>query len=117
MNNEWIEYKGKKILYTVYSNQSKENMIEILKEQAEIVKSQPDKVLILDDFRDSYGSDEFLNLAKELGNTILNQKALKNAALGITGVKKILLKTYNLFTSNKVEPFDSKEEALEYLVK
>lgn len=117
MNSTWIDYKGKKILYTVYSKQSSAQMIESLKEQVEIVKQQNGKVLILDDFRDSFASQEFYDLAKDLGKNILAQKTRKNAILGVEGVKKLLLQGYNLFAGQKIEPFDTKEQALDYLAK
>ena len=63
------------------------------------------------------GSTEFMQRAKQLGKEIFDSRTSKSAVLGVTGIKKILLNGYNMIVKNKLEPFDTKEEALEYLVK
>ena len=56
--------------------------------------------------------------AKKIGAEVVTPRSLKNAALGITGVKKILLQAYNLVCGeNALTPFDTEEEAKEWLVK
>ncbi|MFY0690097.1 MAG: hypothetical protein JXQ90_23190 [Cyclobacteriaceae bacterium] len=43
---------------------------------------------------------------------------IKGAILGVTGIKKILLQGYNSFSGSKVlVPFDTIEEAVEYVTK
>lgn len=51
-------------------------------------------------------------------NENYGHKISKRAVLGITGIKKILLAGYNKVSGKGVKaiPFDTKEEALEYLV-
>jgi hypothetical protein len=41
----------------------------------------------------------------------------KFSVLGVSGMKKIMLNTYNAITGNKTKAFDSEEEAKEWLVK
>lgn len=115
MTIEWIEHNGKKILYSCYSNLSEDEMIGVIEEQAEICKKSDQKLLLLDDFRDSTGSSNFINRTKELGKTIINDKTKKNAILGVTGLKKALLKAYVALTGADIRPFNTKKDALEYL--
>jgi hypothetical protein len=58
-----------------------------------------------------------MELVKKYGKELFDARTIKNTALGINGVKKILLSAYNITVKNKLIPFDTKEEALEFLVK
>jgi len=113
----WMEHKGKKILYIDYSNQTKEDTIKMLDDVKEVFLKLDEKVLVLDNFEGCFASDEFMKKAKEYGKEYFAPKKKKAAALGINGIKKILLSAFNTFSSDKLVPFDTKEEALEYLVK
>ena len=54
--------------------------------------------------------------ASEYGKEVFNERTSKNAAIGVSGIKKILLQAYNLVVKDKLLPFNTKEEALEYLI-
>tara|TARA_Y100001949_G_C15783468_1_gene241691 strand:+ start:57 stop:416 length:360 start_codon:yes stop_codon:yes gene_type:complete len=112
-----INYKNKRIVFIDYTDcKTKEEMIATLREAAELFKASPEKVLSLSDFTDAFGSKEFMDESKRLSVEVLRAKTEKAALLGITGIKKVLLKGFNAFSTNKLVPFDTKEEALEYLV-
>ena len=55
--------------------------------------------------------------AKKLGKEVFAPMTKKAAAIGITGVQKILLQAYNTFSQDKLVLFDTEEEAKEWLVK
>lgn len=116
----YIQYKGKTILYVDYRNmtgdQTKE-AIAILEEEAREMRTWTQKGLILTDFRNAKASSEYMAHAKKLGKEVFADKIQKSAALGITGVKSILLQAYNAFTKDKIIPFDTEEEAKEWLIK
>ena len=114
---KYIEYKGKTILYVDFSNQIGEQGIVTLNEQAKAMESWTQKGLILDNFQNSKGSAEFMAHAKKLGKEIFAPKSYKTAAVGLTGLQMILLQAYNTFAKDKLVPFDSEEEAKEWLVK
>lgn len=117
MGYEWIQHKGKRILYVNYSEcKDKDEMIALLDEMAEVFKQSGGNLLTIDDFTSAYASKEFMDHAKELGH-VFSANRIKGAMLGIAGVKKILLQAYNLFAKEKLVPCGSKEEALEYLVR
>ncbi len=116
MGYEWIQHKGKKVLYVNYSVcKDKEEMIALLNEMADVFKKSSGNLLTVDDFTGAYGTKEFMARAKELG-PIFSSKRKKGAILGITGVKKVLLEAYNMFAKDKMVPFDSKEKAFDFVV-
>ena len=120
MGINWIDHKGQKIFLIDYSG------IKLEKEMIELVNKAPsylqdvkpgEKLLMLVDLNNCYTTPGFLEASKKLEKGFLDQFKLKRAVLGITGPKAVLLKGYNLFTSQKLEPFATKEEALAYLIK
>jgi len=112
----YIEHKGKKILFVDYTKcKSIDEMIKLLEDVRREYEKASDKFLALNDFTGSYGSNDFLNRASKYKD-LFDSKTIKTAVLGITGIKKILLNGYNAFVKNKQIPFNTKEEALEYLV-
>jgi hypothetical protein len=117
MGIEVIEHKGKKILYVDYSPcKTKEETIALLEKAAEEFKKSTCQLLTLDNYEKQFASQEFMTRAKEL-SSVFSPKRKKGAAIGVKGLKKMLLQAYNLFAKDKIIPFDTKEEALDYLVK
>lgn len=118
MSLSYITYKGKKILYIDYSKcktiQETVDVLEMVRN--EYLKSQ-ESLLSFNDFSSAPSNNEYMELAKRYAKEIFDAKTLRNACIGITGIKKILLSAYNLTVKNKLIPFETKEEALEYLVK
>ncbi len=117
MSATWITHKGKKILYSTYGRQSFKEMMETLEQQVTLLKTSPEKVLLLDDFNDTHSSPEFLQQYKQWGKDIIRKKAKKNAMIGVTGLKQILFNAYVSFTGANIVLFATKAEALDYLVK
>ena len=112
---EWITHKGKKILFSDYSNvKSQEEMHTIMNESLKIVNETPGKVSSLVDMTNASVGPDFMKAAKEEGKKFLHKRD-KSALLGITGLKAMLLKGYNLFSGDSAKPFGTKEEALDYL--
>lgn len=118
MGISYINYKGKRIMMIDYTKcKTSPEMIQLLEQVADEYRKSGEKFLTVNDFTGNFGNDDFMKRAKELGPEVFDEKTLKSAILGITGVKKILLLAYNKFVKNKLVPFETKEEALEYLVK
>lgn len=112
-----ITHKNKQIVLIDYTDcKSKEEMIATLRDAAELFKTSTEKVLSLSDFTGTFGSKEFMEESKRLSIEVLRAKIEKAALLGITGIKKMLLQRFNAFSTNKLVPFNTKEEVLEYLV-
>lgn len=110
-------HKGRQIFEMDYSTcEDTEEMIAMLNEAKSMIIHLPGKVLRLVDVRNANGTREFMDEAKKAGKAVFNSKTEKAAILGISGIKKVLLMGYNNISTNKLVPFDTKEEALDYLV-
>ena len=116
MSVKWIEYKGKRILYSDYRGLTEELGIENLELEAQMIAASETKALVLNNYEGTTATPDFMKRAKELGPTVTEPNTAKNAALGITGLKELLLRAYNAFTGAKVRPFKTEAEALEWLV-
>ena len=115
---KWIEHKGKKIIHLDYTNlnsRDKESFYLVLDEANEFIMSAGNDLLILVDIRDSFGDSEISKRMKVDGK-MEKPYIHKEAVVGITGVKKVLLKGINLFTNIGITPFETIEEAKDWLV-
>jgi hypothetical protein len=118
MSNTFIEYKGKKILYSDYSNcKTAQETIEILEQTRKIYLASDEMFLALNNFSNAPSNTEYVELAKKYGKELFDKRNIKEACFGLSGIKNILLSAYNLVVKYKIVAFNTKEEALEYLVK
>ena len=116
MGAEWISHKGKKLLYINFGKLSPSEMAALVKKAAAmIVASGSSQNLTLTDVNDAFVNNEFLAVAKEQSKISL-PLTKKSAIVGVTGVKKILLQGVNAFTSKPRVPFDTIEQAKNWLV-
>lgn len=111
---EVISYKNKQIVFWNYIGVvTQKELVEALKSQLEFSRKNPQIKYMLTDFSNVSVGSEFMLVAKSNLDVF---DRLKSALLGITGLKKILLSGFNRVAKNQILPFDTKEEALEYLV-
>ena len=113
-NPEWIEHKGKKILYCDFSGFSEDEMIDLLEKEAQILE-QNGKTLIISNFANTAIGKAFWAKSKELVKTRIQPNTEKSAILGVEGLKAIMLKANNAFSGDKVEPMKSLEAAKDYV--
>ncbi len=114
-----ITYKGVEIIFADYKNcKSEAEMLEILHQMAETVKKLDGPYLQLADLTNAYLTKGYMQELKKMAKT-LPQTAKKRAIVGMNSkAKKILLEIYNmLIAKDKVTPFDTLEEAKEWLIK
>lgn len=117
MSISFLYHKGKKIMYVDYTQcKTPKEMLAVLESVRQQYEKTTESYLTINDFTGTYGSDEFMKKAHELGPKVFDKRTIKSAVLGITGIKKILLQGYNLIIKHKQVPFNTKQEALEYLV-
>ncbi|MBN2351004.1 MAG: hypothetical protein JXD23_00435 [Spirochaetales bacterium] len=117
MNPSWIEYKGKSILYFDY-RRVKDTLesLRILRKGFELIIRSDGNVLILQNFEGAVANDEYMAEVKTLGKTA-RDKVKKNACVGITGIKRLLLQAYVAFSGEKtLRTFETEEGAKEWLV-
>ena len=114
---KYIQYKGKTILYIDYRNMTGNEGIATLHEEEKEVRTWTQPGLVLNDFRNSKATSEFMAEAKRLGKELFSAMEKKTAAIGVTGIQNILLQAYNAFSKDKLVPFATEEEAKEWLIK
>lgn len=112
----WIEHQEQRILYVDYRGLSGADLIQTLEAAYQTVTQAPGKTLVLDDFTGAALDAAFMTRAKELGQPKGERKSGRTAAIGVGGLKPILLQGYNRTTEAGIMPFDTKEEALDWLV-
>lgn len=112
-----IHHQGKEILHVDYSGLTKkEDMMATLKEVVDFYEKSPGNILAFIDMTDAAGNSEWMKESKKYGKQV-GDKSMKSAIIGITGIKKVLLMGYNAVVNGRLKPFNTKEEALNYLVK
>lgn len=115
-----ILHQGKKVILVDYSEcKKKQEMLDLAYELTGYLLAKPEKhFLILFDYTNAFLSSDFMKVAKEGRTKVYQTKSARGAALGVTGIKKVLLKGYNALSKGEgIQMFDTKEQALEYLVK
>ncbi len=117
MSVTWIEYKGKRILYSDYRGLSVQEMIANTELAARILAETPGQSLTLVNYEGLSATREYMDRVKQLGKEVLVPKTAKQAILGISGMKMVFLYAYNRFTGGKAVPFSNEAAALEWLVK
>jgi hypothetical protein len=117
MGVRWEEDNGVKYLVADYTGVIHSvQMLRILHEYTNILRTQPGRVNCLEIYEGSFGSGEFVEEGKKLGKEVHIHKIDKNALIGVTGIKKGLLQAYLTFSGQKnVRTFSSKEEAVAWL--
>jgi hypothetical protein len=116
----FIEYKGREIYYVDYSYiKTNEEFLEIIRQTnafREKAKSDGKRdLLMLVDVSGSFVYGEVLDAIKRAGK-LTKELTAKEAVVGITGGKKILLKIVQAFTRMNLRVFDSVEDAKNWLV-
>ncbi len=115
MGLTWIERNGKRILVTKYGGDHAENL-RLLEEQGEIERGNPG-LLILSDYNGTTASKQYMDAVKAYGKEFRSgPTSVKNAVLGITGLKLALFRAYILVTGDRhTRSFDTMEQAVRWL--
>jgi hypothetical protein len=119
MPAEWIDHKGKRILFVDHRDCSPSEMINDLDLAARMVLEMPpeNKVRVLINIEGATIDTAVMARLKKIGKEVFGPVTEKEAIVGIHGIRNILLSTYNRVTgTGKTQKlFDSQEEALEWL--
>jgi len=114
-----LKHKGKEIVYVNYSGYSKDNeteFIAMIEKVTNFILKRPPEQLFLVNVENAYGNSAILNKMK-VDSAKTKHLMKKQAVLGITGAKAVLLKAINMFALIDIKPFNTIEEAKEWLVK
>ncbi len=112
----WVKHKGKQILSLDYTGLRDKEFIDFIKKAADyIINLKRHNLLILVNINDTVIGRTAITAFKN--NTKAAQPCIKKtAALGIAGVNKFLLQVINRFSGLGVIPFDTLEEAKDWLI-
>ncbi len=112
----FIEHKGKQILYEDFSNTKLDEYVAALDEAAAIIRAQPPhSVLALADINGITFNKEMLDRMKDFIAT--NTPYIKAVAvIGVQGLLSVALQTVARFAGREMHTFDSKEAAMDWLV-
>lgn len=113
---EIIQHKGKEVILVNLAKCSPQSTFSILDEAAGVIaQSSPKSALILTDSTDAIYNGEVSNAMKEFSSK--NTPYVKGSAVvGADALRKVLVAAIRLATKRDIRTFDSREEALDWLV-
>lgn len=111
-----IQYQGKEIIYVDYRGQSEEQMLNTATILRQLILEESKPHLRLVNISEAFATPKFTSFIRDLGTEIQHIPA-RAAVVGIKGAKKVLLMGYNRILGGAMRPFDTEEEAKEYLVR
>jgi hypothetical protein len=118
MRSDWIEHRGKQILYQDFSKNffNSAAVKAELDEVQKIVQAEPlNSVLVLSDFRDTNVGSDLLS-AMNSASEATKAHVYKTAVLGVTGMKRKLADLLTALTGQPLKYFDDIEAAKNWLV-
>jgi hypothetical protein len=113
----FVEHRGKKILLLDYSGiREPSEALRAIKESRDEVRKHPPKSLrVLTDSTDSHYDTAVVQALKDLAAHD-EPYVVASAVVGVVGLKKVVLTAVNLFSKRKIMMFDTRGDALEWLV-
>jgi hypothetical protein len=114
---QWIQHKGKRILFMDIASQTTEEFIDITERIKQVVIKEPPKsILCMVNVKDGKFNNEISQIIKEFAK-YCEPYVKVTASVGVEGLKKIIHNAVIMFTGNKdIVLKDTKEEALDWLV-
>jgi hypothetical protein len=112
----FIEHKGRRILLFDYSGlKLAADALKEVEKTKEIVRRQPAKsLLVLTDVRDSHYDATVVQALKDLAAHNAPY-VTASAVVGVVGLKRVVYSAVVMFSKRKLQLFDTREEALDWL--
>ena len=113
----FITHKDKQILYNDVSGiKGVEESLAVFDKTEKMVRTQPEKsVLLLTNVTDTHYNIEATNGLKKMSNAI-TPYIKASAAVGVSGIKRIVWQSLTKMTGRKIRIFNTIEEAKDWLV-
>ena len=109
-------YKEKEVLIVDYSGCRGKEMIDIFEEAKKLAQTESKQVVILNIFDNrTYVSPSFMRHIENNLNEV-DWLINKNAIIGLSSLQEWILKGMNLWYKRQIYSFETKEQALEFLV-
>ena len=114
---QWIQHKGKRILYMDIASQTTEEFMDIIERIKKIVVNEPPKsILCLINVKGGKFNNEISQAIKEFAQ-YCEPYVKVSASIGVEGLMKIIHNAVVMFTGNKsIVLKKTKEDALDWLV-
>lgn len=119
MSVTWLDYKGTRILYADYRGcKSDADELAVLEEQGRQLRMRPVKSLLLSNFQGVSVGSGYMAEVKKRGAASAARFIARNAVLGVTGLKGILLDGYIVASGmrERMRAFEDEQDALDWLV-
>ena len=118
MSLETIQHQGKNIVLVDYTQcGSLQEQKTLMAHSTKEILAKPDNsVLLMIDFKGQKTSPELTELGKK-SVVEINGKLKKATFVGITALQKIILNAINLLSKTEIKALNTREDALNYLVK
>ena len=114
---EWIDHKGKRILYADYRGLKPEQVDSLARETDAKLAASPVKVLFLSNIEGAIVTTETMLNVKRSAASMLREKVEKIAVVGVTGVKKVFFDAFvKALGKTNARSFRTEKEALDWLV-
>jgi len=114
---KFITHQGKKILHIDFTNSRPDEVLQIIERAKEVIKTQPLGSLLT--LTDSSGTQFDETVTAKMKEYAAHNKPYvrAGAAVGITGLRKIIFGAILLFSKRNLATFDTVEAAKDWLVK
>lgn len=112
-----LSHKGKRIVFQDLSNSrdAKTNM-EIFAETQSVIEKEPEKsVLLLTDVTNAHYDIEAADFMKKF-SVAVTPYMKASAAIGVSGIKRVLLASLIKLSGRDIRLFDNAEDAMDWLV-
>jgi hypothetical protein len=114
----WIEHREKPILYIDYSNfLNTDETIKAILEVNDYVKTLGEyELLMLVDVRNSHVNEKIVVNALKNNALTVKPYVKKAAVVGVTTTQEVILTVVNMFSSLGIKPFDTIDDAKDWLI-
>jgi hypothetical protein len=119
MKSEWILFNGKRIFFAHYEDFA--GRYDALRAEIDFVTSNlvrepKNSTLLLVDVRDTPGTPENVDLLKASALAV-KPHVVKTGVVGVSGYRRMIMRTISTLTGMPLMAFDTLEEAKEWLAK
>jgi hypothetical protein len=111
----YVLVEGREILTIDYSGLKEEQMIHLASQAIEVIVKSKGQLLVLTNFENTYATPRYVRFM-ENGSKEVIPFIDRNAMVGVSKVKVMILKGFNLLMGTDWKAFSTEKEALEYLL-
>lgn len=115
---EWIDYKGKRILYVDYRGLGPDEVLKEMKESDAVVRAARGKVLYLGNIENAVVSGDVMGELRQYAERIVRRKFARLAVVGVTGAMVVSMEAFLGMVSRslvQVRSFATEAEGLDWL--